>query len=202
MPFVAISIPCKWVTWRSVRPVRARECYRYGQPVVCGTLVVEASVSAPANHHAGVSMANMSGVVQQLRREREGLQKQLQRIDAALAALLSANSNGPRRDACPLPLVAESAWRRRRDGQNRERPRRSGRYLRQEEADRGGAESKVGEVEEGGVGEPIRSGTVGGSLSLLLASPPQAAIASAISSRQSRAGRTVPLSVWQVPRRR
>jgi len=41
-------------------------------------------------------MMNLSGVVQQLKKEREGLQKQVERIDAALAALGSVNSNGTR----------------------------------------------------------------------------------------------------------
>jgi len=41
-------------------------------------------------------MMNLSGVVQQLKKEREGLQKQVERIDAALAALVSVNSNGTR----------------------------------------------------------------------------------------------------------
>ena len=42
-------------------------------------------------------MKNMSVVVHQLRREREPVQKQLQRIDAALAALGSVSSNGTSR---------------------------------------------------------------------------------------------------------
>jgi hypothetical protein len=42
-------------------------------------------------------MKHMSAVVQQLRREREQVQKQLQRIDAALAALGSVRSNGESR---------------------------------------------------------------------------------------------------------
>jgi len=41
-------------------------------------------------------MKNLSGVVQQLKEEREGLQKQVQRIDSAIAALMGANSNGTR----------------------------------------------------------------------------------------------------------
>jgi hypothetical protein len=41
-------------------------------------------------------MKHMIGVVQQLRREREHVQKQLQRIDAAIAAL-GSNSNGASR---------------------------------------------------------------------------------------------------------
>jgi len=41
-------------------------------------------------------MKHMVGVVQQLRREREHVQKQLQRIDAALTAL-GSNSNGASR---------------------------------------------------------------------------------------------------------
>jgi hypothetical protein len=42
-------------------------------------------------------MKNMSAVVQQLRRERQHTQQQLQRIDQALAALGSVSSNGASR---------------------------------------------------------------------------------------------------------
>ncbi len=42
-------------------------------------------------------MGNLSGVVQQLRRERERAQKEVQRIDAALTALGSLSSNGSSR---------------------------------------------------------------------------------------------------------
>ena len=39
-------------------------------------------------------MTNLSGVVQQLRKERERAKKQIERIDAALAALGSLNFRG------------------------------------------------------------------------------------------------------------
>jgi hypothetical protein len=42
-------------------------------------------------------MNHMSVVVQQLKREREQVQKQIQRIDAALSALGSVSSNGASR---------------------------------------------------------------------------------------------------------
>jgi hypothetical protein len=42
-------------------------------------------------------MKHMSGVVQELRRERERAHKEVQRIDAALAALGSLSSNGSSR---------------------------------------------------------------------------------------------------------
>ncbi len=42
-------------------------------------------------------MKHMSAVVQQLKKEREHVQQQLQRIDQALAALGSSNSNGASR---------------------------------------------------------------------------------------------------------
>lgn len=42
-------------------------------------------------------MANMSGVVQQLKKERERAQRQVQCIDEALAALESLSSNGSSR---------------------------------------------------------------------------------------------------------
>jgi hypothetical protein len=43
-------------------------------------------------------MGNLSGVVQQLEKERERAQKEVQRIDAALAALGSLSSNGSSRN--------------------------------------------------------------------------------------------------------
>ena len=45
----------------------------------------------------GVSMAHMSGVIQQLKKERERAQKEVQHIDAALAALNGISSNGSSR---------------------------------------------------------------------------------------------------------
>jgi hypothetical protein len=42
-------------------------------------------------------MTHMSGVVQQLKKEREGAKKVVQRIDAALAALGSISANGASR---------------------------------------------------------------------------------------------------------
>jgi len=42
-------------------------------------------------------MANLTGVVRQLRKERQRAQKQVETIDAALAALESLNSRGPSR---------------------------------------------------------------------------------------------------------
>jgi hypothetical protein len=42
-------------------------------------------------------MGNLSGVVQQLKKERERAQKEVQRIDSALAALGSLSSNGSSR---------------------------------------------------------------------------------------------------------
>jgi hypothetical protein len=52
-------------------------------------------------------MANLSGVVEQLKKERERVQKEVQRIDAALAALSSISSNGLR------PHTMSAAARRR-----------------------------------------------------------------------------------------
>jgi hypothetical protein len=47
---------------------------------------------------SGVPVKHISVVVQQLKREREHVQQQLQRIDAALAALGSVSSNGASRN--------------------------------------------------------------------------------------------------------
>lgn len=51
----------------------------------------------PAIILPGVPMKHMSVVVQQLKAEREQVQKQLQQIDAALSALGSVSSNGASR---------------------------------------------------------------------------------------------------------
>jgi hypothetical protein len=44
-----------------------------------------------------MAKANLSGVVQQLKKERERVQNEAQRLDAALAALRSVSSNGSSR---------------------------------------------------------------------------------------------------------
>ena len=81
--------------------------------------MVEGSVNAPAIISSGVSMANMSGVVQQLKKERERAQKQVQRIDAALAALGSVNSNGASRTMSAdarrrISLAQKARWAKQR----------------------------------------------------------------------------------------
>ena len=58
-------------------------------------------------------MKNMSAVIQQLKREHQHLQQQLQRIDQALAALGSSSMEHGR---CPQPVGAGSAWPRKRAG--------------------------------------------------------------------------------------
>jgi hypothetical protein len=64
-------------------------------------------------------MENLSGVVQQLRIEREHVQNQLQRIDAALAALGTVNSNGASRKMSAagrrrISLAQKARWARHR----------------------------------------------------------------------------------------
>jgi hypothetical protein len=64
-------------------------------------------------------MSNISGVVQQLSRERENVQKQLQRIDAALAALGSVSSNGTSRTMSAaarqkISLAQKARWAKTR----------------------------------------------------------------------------------------
>ena len=57
-------------------------------------------------------MKHMSVVVHQLKNEREHLQKQLERIDAALEALGSVSSNGVSRTLSPAAhrrIVAQKA---------------------------------------------------------------------------------------------
>jgi hypothetical protein len=65
-------------------------------------------------------MTNMSGVVQQLKKEREGAQKVVQRIDAALAALGSISSNSPSRHTMSaaarrrISLAQKARWAKHR----------------------------------------------------------------------------------------
>ena len=73
------------------------------------------------NLHRGgnTKMGILSCVVQQLRRERESAQKQIQRIDEALAALGSGSSNGTSRTMSAsarrrISLAQKARWAKRR----------------------------------------------------------------------------------------
>jgi hypothetical protein len=73
----------------------------------------------PCYHQAGVPMKHMSGVVQQLKKEREHVQKQLQHIDDALAALGSISSNGASRTMSAaarrrISLAQKARWAKQR----------------------------------------------------------------------------------------
>ena len=75
-------------------------------------------------HLPGVPMTHMSEVVQQLKKEREHVQKQVQRIDAALAALGGANSNGGSRTMSAAPrrrisLAQKARWAKQPTGKPR-----------------------------------------------------------------------------------
>ena len=64
-------------------------------------------------------MANMSGVVLQLKGERERAQNEVQRIDAALAALGSVSSNGASRTMSAaarkrISLAQKKRWAKQR----------------------------------------------------------------------------------------
>jgi len=69
-------------------------------------------------HRGGnTEMGNLSGVVQQLKKERERAQKEVQRIDAALAALGRLTSNGSSRHHTPsaagrkrISLAQKARW--------------------------------------------------------------------------------------------
>jgi len=63
----------------------------------------------------------MSGVVQQLKQERERAQKEVQRIDAALAALGTVSSNGSLRTMSAaarrrISLAQKARWAKQRTG--------------------------------------------------------------------------------------
>jgi hypothetical protein len=65
-------------------------------------------------------MAHMSGVIQQLKKERERAQKEVQHIDAALAALGGISSNGSSRHTMSaaarlkISLAQKARWAKKR----------------------------------------------------------------------------------------
>jgi hypothetical protein len=87
-------------------------------------------------------MTNISRVVQQLRRERERAQKEVQRIGAALAALGSISSKGSSRH------TMSAAARRAESAMGNEDSQTEANDLGgRSQANGGSAESKVGEGE-------------------------------------------------------
>jgi len=77
-------------------------------------------------------MASMSGVVQQLKIERERAQKQVRRIDAALAALGSVSSNGASRQHTmsasarrKISLAQKARWAKQKSTVQPARPKRT-----------------------------------------------------------------------------
>jgi hypothetical protein len=71
-------------------------------------------------------MGNLSAVVQQLEKERERAQKELQRIDSALAALGSLSSNGSSRQHTMsaaarrrISLAQKARWAKQNAGPKR-----------------------------------------------------------------------------------
>jgi hypothetical protein len=68
-------------------------------------------------------MNHMSGVVQQLKKERERAQKQVQRIDEAIAALGSGSSNGASRTISAagrrrISLAQKARWAKQKVNEN------------------------------------------------------------------------------------
>jgi hypothetical protein len=70
-------------------------------------------------------MKNMSVVVQQLKKEREHVQQQLQRIDAALAALGSVSSNGASRTMSAAGRRKISLAQKARWAKHKAKPKRT-----------------------------------------------------------------------------
>ena len=70
-------------------------------------------------------MKHMSAVVQQLRREREQVHKQLQRIDQALAALGSGSSNGASRTMSAAGRRRISLAQKKRWAKHKAKPKRT-----------------------------------------------------------------------------
>lgn len=75
-------------------------------------------------------MIHMSVVVQQLKKERERAQKQVQRINEALAALGSVSSNGSSRTMSAagrrrISLAQKARWAKQKLNGNAPRPKRT-----------------------------------------------------------------------------
>ena len=75
-------------------------------------------------------MGNLSGVVQQLRKERERAQNEVQRIDAALSALGSVSSNGSRHTMSAsarrkISLAQKARWAKQNGSGSSETPKRT-----------------------------------------------------------------------------
>jgi hypothetical protein len=94
-------------------------------------------------------MGILSGVVQQLKTERESAQEQIRRIDAALAALGGVSSNGASRTMSAaarrrISLAQKARWAKHENSQAEADDLSSW-----SQKDRSGSESTVGESEEG-----------------------------------------------------
>jgi hypothetical protein len=76
------------------------------------------SLTVPAIIRRGSLMTNLSVVVHQLKREHRHLQNQLQRIDAAIMALMGANSNAASRMSAAgrrrISLAQKARWSKQR----------------------------------------------------------------------------------------
>ena len=75
-------------------------------------------------------MKHMSAVVQQLKKERERAQKQVQRIDEAIAALGSLSSNGSSRSMSAagrrrISLAQKARWAKQKVNGNAPKPKRT-----------------------------------------------------------------------------
>lgn len=83
----------------------------------------------PAIIPPGVPMKHMIAVVQQLKKEREHTQKQLQRIDEALAALGSVSSNGTRTMSAAgrrkISLAQKARWAKHKAAGHAPKPKRT-----------------------------------------------------------------------------
>jgi hypothetical protein len=70
-------------------------------------------------------MKHMSGVVQQLKKERERAQKEVQRIDEAIAALGSVSSNGASRKISAAGRRRVSLAQKKRWAKHKAKPKRT-----------------------------------------------------------------------------
>ena len=83
----------------------------------------------PCYHSAGVPMKSISALIQQLKREHQHLQQQLQRIDEALGAL-GSSSNGSSRTMSAagrrrISLAQKARWAKQKANGNAPKPKRT-----------------------------------------------------------------------------
>jgi len=103
----------------SARELRGSRGVAFSPQVIVPLDRFDPSFLTPVRSQPGVPMTHLHGVVQQLKAERELAQKQVQRIDEALAALGGGNLNGASRTMSAagrrrISLAQKARWAKQR----------------------------------------------------------------------------------------